>query len=65
MNDKMFKLIHAVLNTCIGSLKWYEEERRGLGDDYDWMNSVDCIIIYADQLREVANEYRKQMEEEE
>ena len=64
MNDEMFKLIHEVLRACVGSLKWYEEERRGLGDGYDWMNTVSCISIYADELKEVANTYRKEREEE-
>lgn len=64
MNDLMLEKIHAVLSACIGSLKWFEEERRGLSD-YDWMNSVNCISIYAKELQEVADEYRKEIQEEE
>ena len=64
MNDLMFRKIHAVLGTCISALKWYEEEKRGL-EDYDWVNSVDCISIFANQLKEATDEWKKEIQEEE
>ena len=64
MNDLMLEKIHAVLSACIGSLRWFEEEKRGLSD-YDYMNSVNCISIYARELKEATEEYKKEMKEEE
>ena len=62
MNDEMFKKIHEVLNTCISALKWSDEKRRGLSD-YDWMNSVNCISIFARELEELVEEIKKDDEE--
>ena len=68
MNNEMFIHIYHILESCQRSLKWYDAQRRGL-DDKDvtaWLNSTLSIIIYADELREIVNEWReKGMKEEE
>jgi len=62
MNDEMFKKIHEVLDTCLSALQWSEEKRRGVSD-YDWMNSVECISIYARELEELVEEMMKDTKE--
>ena len=62
MNDLMFKKIHEVLRTCLSALQWFEEERRGLSN-YDWVNSVNCISIFARELEELVKEMKKDDEE--
>lgn len=62
MNDEMFKKIHEVLDTCLSALQWSEEKRRGVSD-YDWMNSVECISIYARELEELVEEIMKDTKE--
>ena len=68
MNNEMFKHIYHILESCLRSLKWYDEQRRGLDDKNvtAWLNAIHCIIIYSDELREIVNEWReKGMKEEE
>ena len=59
----MFKIIHEVLDSCISALRWSEEKRRGLCD-YDWLNSVGCISIYARELEELVKEMKEDDEEQ-